>query len=74
MAGYRARHGIALDAVNPPLLDEPWVLDVDATIKPLHGHPEGAVVGYNPHKPERRLPSQKQAYIAITPICLRICD
>jgi hypothetical protein len=27
-----------------PLLDEPWVLDVDATIKPLYGHQEGAVV------------------------------
>jgi hypothetical protein len=36
-----------------PLLDEPWVLDVDATIKPLYGHQEGAVVGYNPRKPGR---------------------
>src|SRR4051794_18518538 len=29
-----------------PLLQEPWVLDVDATIKPLYGAQEGAVVGY----------------------------
>ena len=36
-----------------PLLYEPWILDVDATIKPLYGHQEGAVVGYNPHKPGR---------------------
>src|SRR5690242_6209656 len=57
-----------LDYCVRPLLDEPWVLDVDATIKPLYGHQEGAVVGYNPHKPGR--PSR----IAITPTCCRICD
>jgi len=33
-----------------PLLAEPWVLDVDTTVKPLHGEQEGAVVGYNPAK------------------------
>ena len=30
-----------------------WILDVDATVKPLYGHQEGAVVGYNPQKPGR---------------------
>ncbi len=35
------------------LLSEPWVLDVDTTIKPLYGHQEGAVLGYNPKKPGR---------------------
>ena len=34
-------------------LDRPWVLDVDATIKPLYGRQEGAELGYNPHKPGR---------------------
>jgi hypothetical protein len=34
-------------------LDRPWVLDLDATIKPLYGRQEGAEVGYNPHKPGR---------------------
>jgi hypothetical protein len=42
-----------LDYCVSPLLQEPWVLDVDATIKPLYGAQEGAVVGYNPHKPGR---------------------
>jgi DDE family transposase len=42
-----------LDYCVQPLLDEAWVLDVDATIKPLYGHQEGAVVGYNPRKPGR---------------------
>jgi hypothetical protein len=31
-------------------LDRPWILDVDATVKPLYGKQEGAEVGYNPHK------------------------
>lgn len=36
-----------------PLLYEPWILDMDVTVKPLYGHQEGAEVGYNPHKPGR---------------------
>jgi hypothetical protein len=35
------------------LLDCPWILDVDVTIKPLYGKQQGAVVGYNPHQPGR---------------------
>jgi Transposase DDE domain group 1 len=35
------------------LLAEPWILDIDSTVKPLYGHQEGAVVGYNPQKPGR---------------------
>jgi len=49
-AAWLQRH---LDYVYRPLLQEPWILDVDTTIKPLYGHQEGAVVGYNPHKPGR---------------------
>ena len=41
-----------LDSVRDALT-RPWVLDLDATIKPLYGHQEGAEVGYNPHKPGR---------------------
>jgi DDE family transposase len=36
-----------------PLLKTPWILDVDVTVKPLYGHQEGAVMGYNPQKPGR---------------------
>lgn len=43
----------ALMASVRDALDRPWVLDLDATIKPLYGHQEGAEVGYNPHKPGR---------------------
>ena len=36
-----------------PLLSQPWILDSDVTVKPLYGKQEGAVIGYNPHKPGR---------------------
>jgi hypothetical protein len=40
-------------AVYEPLLVEPYVLDIDNTVKPLYGHQEGAELGYNPQKPGR---------------------
>ena len=36
-----------------PILSEPWILNIDTTIKLLYGKQEGAVVGYNPKKPGR---------------------
>jgi len=42
-----------LAASVAPLLDAPWILDTDTTIKPLYGHQEGAEIGYNPRKPGR---------------------
>src|SRR6202521_2496552 len=42
-----------LDYCTRPLLGEPWILDVDTTVKPLYGHQEGAAVGYNLKKPGR---------------------
>ena len=42
-----------LDACIAPLLSAPWILDVDVTVKPLYGHQEGALLGYNPKKPGR---------------------
>ena len=41
-----------MDSVRDSL-NWPWILDLDATIKPLYGHQEGAELGYNPHKPGR---------------------
>ena len=34
-------------------LSKPWVLDIDASVKPLYGRQEGAELGYNPSKPGR---------------------
>jgi hypothetical protein len=39
-----------LDYCTRPLLSEPWILDIDTTVKSLYEHQEGAVVSYNPHK------------------------
>lgn len=49
-AAWLQRH---LDHCTAPLLSEPWILDMDTTVKPLYGHQQGAVVGYNPKKPGR---------------------
>lgn len=42
-----------LNYCHAPLLREPWILDVDPTVKLIYGKQEGAVVGYNPQKPGR---------------------
>ncbi len=42
-----------LDQSVALVLDAPWILDVDTTVKPLYGKQEGAVVSYNPKKPGR---------------------
>ena len=42
-----------LDYCTAPLLSEPWILDMDSTVKPIYGHQDGAVQGYNPKKPGR---------------------
>jgi hypothetical protein len=49
-AAWLQRH---LDYVVRPLMAEPWILDVDSSVKPIYGHQEGAEVGYNPTKPGR---------------------
>jgi hypothetical protein len=42
-----------LDYSTALLLAEPWICDGDSTVKPLYGHQEGALLGYNPKKPGR---------------------
>ena len=39
-----------IDRCTYPLLTEPYIIDIDTTVKPLYGHQEGAVVSYNPKK------------------------
>jgi hypothetical protein len=52
-----------------PLLYEPWVLDIDTTIKTIYGREEGAEAGYNPHKPGRSSHTYHTYWIG----CLRLC-
>lgn len=42
-----------LAQVYAPIVSTGWILDIDTTVKPLYGHQQGAVLGYNPQKPGR---------------------
>ena len=42
-----------LRACVQPVLSQPWILDIDVTVKPLYGHQQGAQIGYHPPKPGR---------------------
>src|ERR1700683_318402 len=53
-----------LKASYEPLLEEPWALDVETTVKPLYGHQEDAKVGYNPQKPGRPSHAYHSYFIA----------
>lgn len=61
-----------LGRTTTPLLDTPWILDLDATVKCLYGKQEGAVVGYNPQKPGRPSHSYHSAMMANTRLALRV--
>jgi len=54
------------------MLSEPWVLDVDTTIKPIYGHQEAAKKGYNPTKPGRPSLAYHSYFIAATRVCLGV--
>lgn len=53
-----------LKASYEPLLEEPWAMDIDTTVKPLYGHQEDAHVGYNPSKPGRPSHAYHSFFIA----------
>lgn len=55
-----------------PLLQIPWVLDVDTTVKVLYGKQEGAVVGYNPTKPGRPSHTYHSYFIANLRLVLEV--
>lgn len=55
-----------------PLLDTSGILDLDTTVKCLYGKQEGAVVGYNPHKPGRPSHSYHCALMATTRLALGV--
>lgn len=56
----------------PGVLEEPWVLDVDVTVKPLYGHQGGAVRGYNPSKPGRPSHAYHSFWVAHLRLCLDV--
>jgi len=54
------------------LLCEPWILDIDSTVKLIYGRQEGAEVGYNSHKPGRPSHTYHTYWMAKTRICLDV--
>jgi hypothetical protein len=61
-----------LDTCVAPLLGIPWILDVDVTVKVLYGHQDGAVKGYNPHKPGRPSHTYHTYFIAYVRLILDV--
>jgi hypothetical protein len=59
-------------AVYEPLLSEPYVLDIDNTVKPLYGHQEGAELGYNPKKPGRPSHNYHTYFIGLLRVVLGV--
>jgi hypothetical protein len=53
-----------LKASYEPLLEEPWAMDIDTTVKPLYGHQQDAIQGYNPGKPGRPSHAFHSSFIA----------
>lgn len=54
------------------LLQMPWILDIDNTVKPVYGHQEGAEPGYNPAKPGRPSYNYHSYFIALVRLCLGV--
>ena len=61
-----------LKASYEPLLEEPWALDIDTTVKVLYGHQQDATRGYNPTKPGRPSHAYHSSFIANLRIVLDV--
>jgi hypothetical protein len=64
--------GSELRACVEPVLSQPWILDIDSTVKTIYGHQEGAQIGYNPHKPGRPSHVCHSYFMANTRLCLGV--
>lgn len=54
------------------VLEVPWVLDVDVTVKPLYGKQEGAARGYNPAKLGRPSHAYHSFWVSHLRLCLDV--
>ena len=61
-----------LQSCYGPLLNLPWILDVDVTVKTIYGRQEGAQKGYNPHKPGRPSHTYHSYFMANTRLVLEV--
>src|SRR5271155_1736567 len=68
-AGLAWLGGELRDCVEP-VLSQPWILDIDVTIKTIYGRQQGAEIGHNPHKPGRPSHAYHSYFMANTRLCL----
>ena len=61
-----------LNASYESLLEEPWILDIDSTVKPLYGPQEDGKLEYNPTKPGRPSHVYHTHFIAKLPVVLGV--
>jgi len=61
-----------LRACVEPVLSQPWILDIDVTIKSIYGRQQGAELGHNPHKPGRPSHAYHSYFMANTRLCLGV--
>jgi len=64
--------GQELRACVEPVLSQPWILDIDVTIKTIYGRQQGAQLGHNPHKPGRPSHAYHSYFMANTRLCLGV--
>jgi hypothetical protein len=55
-----------------PALEQPWIADLDVTVKPIYGHQEGAELGYNPQKPGRPSHSYHTVFLRTLRVALDV--
>jgi hypothetical protein len=55
-----------------PVLSQPWIMDIDVTIKTIYGRQQGADIGHNPHKPGRPSHAYHSYFMANTRLCLGV--
>ena len=61
-----------LRACVEPVLSQPWIMDIDVTVKTIYGRQQGAELGYNPHKPGRPSHAYHSYFMANTRLCLGV--
>jgi hypothetical protein len=61
-----------LRACVEPVLSQPWIMDIDVTIKTIYGHQQGAELGHNPHKPGRPSHAYHSYFMANTRLSLGV--
>jgi len=64
--------GDELRACVEPVLSQPWIMDIDVTIKTIYGRQQGAQLGHNPHKRGRPSHAYHSYFMANTRLCLGV--